>query len=165
MECSSTDDVSDECADTWLTTAHDGWQNGGGRSIFSSYVFALHASMSILVHPHTYNPTGPGETMVFSAMLLLGGFIWTQVISRSTALFTSLDGHNIHYQQTMDDLNSLSAHLGLSQSIQKRLRKFFIRTKGSWEQNVWSSLTKKMSPQLRRDACREMNSFWLLRIR
>merc|ERR1719235_2868241 len=61
MECSSTDDVSDECADTWLTTAHDGWQNGGGRSIFSSYVFALHASMSILVHPHTYNPTGPGE--------------------------------------------------------------------------------------------------------
>lgn len=159
----------DGCVITWLTTANLKPSEiedltPSSRDLWGTYLLALHASMSILVHPHHYMPTGSGERVLFVALMLIGGFIWTQVISRSTAICTSLDRHNIIYQQLLDDVNTISSELGLSRDVRVRLRKFFYRTKKMSQTETWEAITKQMSPQLRRDTSREINKFWVLRI-
>ena len=47
--------------------------------------------------------------MLFTMLLLIGGFMWTQVISRSTAIASSLNAHQLAHQQTMDDLNNIAS--------------------------------------------------------
>ena len=46
--------------------------------------------------------------MLFTILLLIGGFMWMQVISRSTAIASSLNAHQLAHQQTMDDLNNIA---------------------------------------------------------
>eukprot|EP00404_Azadinium_spinosum_P058677 CAMPEP_0180740992 /NCGR_PEP_ID=MMETSP1038_2-20121128/26170_1 /TAXON_ID=632150 /ORGANISM="Azadinium spinosum, Strain 3D9" /LENGTH=433 /DNA_ID=CAMNT_0022774299 /DNA_START=330 /DNA_END=1628 /DNA_ORIENTATION=+ len=154
----------DNCVVTWLTQGSSYDELTGKVSVESAYAVALHASMSLLVHPHAYGPTNTGERFLFILLILMGGFIWTQVISRSTALFTSLDRHRIAYQQTMDDINSTTTNMHLSESIRRRLRKFFMNTQDTSEKQAWEMLTLRMSPQLRRDTLREVNKHWMIRI-
>ena len=52
--------------------------------------------------------TSLGERLLFTILLLIGGFMWTQVISRSTAIASSLNAHQLAHQQTMDDLNNIA---------------------------------------------------------
>lgn len=157
-----------DCVLTWMT---EGLAVSGvsemlsdGDVLLRTYLTAMHASMSILVHPHTYMPTNIGEQVAFILLMLIGGFIWTQVISRSTAIFTSLDRHRIFFQQTLDDVNSISYNLGLSPGLRKRLRKFFLTANRTSNQEVWKGLVSRVSPQLRRDISRELNKAWVLRI-
>ena len=78
-------------------------------------IFRTEASQLIgsckFVHPHALEPKNDGERLPFVFLIFLGGFMWTRVISRTTALMTSMDRHTIFYHQTMDDL------IGLSQKI------------------------------------------------
>lgn len=153
------------CVTTWLSTAYYNSDVGQYVPPFPGYILALHSAMSILVHPHTYVATGTGERLVFICLMMVGGFIWTQVISRSTAICTSLNQHNIAYQQAMDDLNMLSARFHLPHELRLRLRKYFLRVKDHSEVKTWQSLVTRMSPQLRRDASREVNLHWLRRVK
>lgn len=157
------------CVDTWLTHAladaakwaHDVQEVTPSRA----YFVAMHASMSILVHPHSYALVSDVERIFFTVMMLLGGFIWTQVISRSTAICTSLDQHNIAYQQNLDDVNVISGDLGLPHEMRKRLRKYFLRTKDRHKHDTWQGIIRKMSPKLRRECCHEVNKSWVLAVR
>lgn len=159
---------SDSCMVTWLTVvklydvAPDATSN---MSVATAYLISLHCSMSILVHPHAYGPTNNTERCTYIGLMMLGGFIWTQVISRSTAIFTSLERHNIAYHQTMDDLNMLSDELALPSEMRIRLRKFFLRMRERDKHEQWQKLMQRMSPQLRRDTARAMNMPWVRRIR
>jgi len=146
-----------ECVNTWLTGARESQISDS----WTDYTLALHASMSILVHPHTYAPATNEERMVFVVLMLIGGFLWTQVISRSTTICTSLDRHAIDYRQTMDDVNTLSKKLLISKDMRMRLRNFFVMEHMSSEREVWAKLVKRMSPQLKRDAFREVNKRWV----
>merc|ERR1719379_1155842 len=121
--------------------------------------------MSILVHPHAYAPTSPGETLIFTCLLLIGGCVWSQVISRSTAIITSLNREQLSYQQTMDDVNYTCRELNVSRPITKRLRRYFLRTKSTSHHEAWQSLMGRMSPQLRRDSVREVNKHVLQKMK
>mmetsp|Transcript_148126 Transcript_148126/g.261226 ORF Transcript_148126/g.261226 Transcript_148126/m.261226 type:complete len:814 (+) Transcript_148126:80-2521(+) len=158
----------EDCVLTWMTeglaiTGSSTMSTEGDRFL-RTYLTAMHASMSILVHPHHYMPTNVGEQVAFIVLMLAGGFIWTQVISRSTAIFTSLDRHRIFFQQTLDDVNTISYSLGLSPALRRRLRKFFLTANRTSNQEVWKVLVSRVSPQLRRDISREVNKAWVLRI-
>merc|ERR1719329_1828182 len=163
------EDYQDGCRITWLTTAQNAYDyednSSGELSPLNAYLFSMHASMSILVHPHSYRPTGPAERVFFCVLMLAGGFIWTQVISRSTATITSLNKHHIAYQTTMDDLNMLSAEKGLSHDMQRRLRKYFLSVKDASQHDSWQAIVRKMSPKLRRDCGREINKFWVMKVK
>lgn len=153
---------------TWLSLARewydDFYDGDSGFHLGDAYLVALHTSLSIVVHPHSNKPTNLMERVVFCILMLLGGFLWTQIISRSTAICTSLDRHNIQHQQTMDDINEISAELNLSHDCRKRLRKFFLKAKGASKIAVWKRLTDRMSPQLQRDTAREVNNFWIKQV-
>lgn len=152
------------CGVSWLTKA----QGSAGQHeppVLGSYMFGSHASMSILVHPHTYSPTSLGERLVFFVLMLCGGFVWTQVISRSTAIFTSLSVHENAYTSTLDDLNDITRTLGLSTGLRRQLRRYFLQTKDVTRAEAWQGLVRRMSPKLQRDTCREVNSAWVLRVR
>eukprot|EP00928_Gymnodinium_smaydae_P050800 TRINITY_DN3435_c0_g5_i1.p1 TRINITY_DN3435_c0_g5~~TRINITY_DN3435_c0_g5_i1.p1 ORF type:complete len:813 (+),score=124.59 TRINITY_DN3435_c0_g5_i1:271-2709(+) len=159
-------DAQEMCGVTWLTDAYRTWKptNNEVLTVGQAYLFAMHTSMSILVHPHNYQPTNTGEMLTFTILMLLGGFIWTQVLSRSTALFASLERANMHYRQTMDDISLLSVDLGISKDLQHRLRKFFMNTTATTKYETWNALVRRMSPQLRRDVAREINKCWLMQI-
>merc|ERR1719375_2324853 len=59
----------------------------------------------------------------------------------------------------------ISADLKLSSSLRKRLRKYFLRMRSSSEKSTWRGLVERMSPQLRRDASREVHRHWVLRVK
>ena len=44
------------------------------------YVMSFYTGITILVHPHAYTATTTGERIMFTILLLLGGFMWTQAI-------------------------------------------------------------------------------------
>lgn len=156
------------CKVTWATIAFE--QSGieadeiGRIPPGQAYLVTLYTATTIIVHPHAFHPTGSEEHLVFILLLLLGGFVWTRVISRSTAISTSLDRHKIYYKQTIDDVNAISHELGLSISTRRQLRGFFMNTGDASQRETWQELTKRMSPQLRRITAREMNWPWVQRI-
>lgn len=160
-------DEDDSCVVTWLTVAHKWYDEDEIRSPFvelNAYLISLHASMSILVHPHSYAPTSIVERLVFSLLMLFGGYIWTQVISRSTAMVTSLDAHNIAFASLMDDVNLISADLNLSKDIRRRLRKYFLKMKSKSKQDRWNLIMTMVSPKLRQDCAKEINRGWVLKV-
>lgn len=161
-----------DCTVTWLSVAaairhdHSSERAPPDEISFSvAYTIALHASMSILVHPHSYHPPGLIEQGCFIFLLLVGGFVWTQVISRTTAIRTSLSRHENQHQTTMDDLNATMASLSLSSQLRRRQRKFFLHTRDVVKQATWMALVKQMSPKLCRDLNREMRKGWVRNIR
>merc|ERR1719316_166696 len=109
----------------------------------AQYLVALHVAASIIVHPISAQPTSSSERLIFLALLFWGGFIWTQIISRSTSIATSMDRHNIFYKQTMDDLNIISDNLGLTPALKRKLRGFFMCMKDWSQRTTWEELTKR----------------------
>lgn len=157
------------CTITWLTRSMQAYEYDDNpeaeMSVAYSYLVSLHASMSIIVHPHHYAPTGSVERVVFVILLTIGGFIWALLISRSTAICTSLDKHNIDYRMGMDDFNLISSDLGLSPGLRRRMRAFLIRMKDGSKYDTWNGITRRMSPQLRREAVRETTRTWIMKVK
>mmetsp|Transcript_64663 Transcript_64663/g.151579 ORF Transcript_64663/g.151579 Transcript_64663/m.151579 type:complete len:738 (-) Transcript_64663:62-2275(-) len=172
-EICSTDDLeigSEDCSITWLTEGlrlYEGWRQDERPSItvYNAYIMSFYTGITILVHPHAYSATGTGERIFFTILLLIGGFMWTQVISRSTAIASSLNAHQLAHQQTMDDLNMIANRLSLPHEMKVRLRKFFLRSTAQHEYEAWQQILERMSPQLRRDTYREVNVHWVKKVR
>lgn len=162
------DGLPQGCIETWksnalemqVTGADASWRTPPGEA----YLLSLYTAITIIVHPHAFLPTGPEENLLFVIVMLLGGFVWTRVISRSTAISTSLDRHKIHFKQTMDDVNAIADDLGLSVALRRQLRGFFMNTRDYSKTETWQELTRRMSPQLRRATAREVNWPWVQQI-
>eukprot|EP00435_Cladocopium_sp_Y103_P005534 s387_g1.t2 len=143
-----------DCSTSWLTEGmryHADWGDSENPTvnIFEAYIMAFYT----------------GERLLFTILLLIGGFMWTQVISRSTAIASSLNAHQLAHQQTMDDLNNIANRLSLSFDMKVRLRKFFLRSQAQHEYQAWQEILSRMSPQLRRDTYREVNVHWVKKVR
>lgn len=156
-------------ASSWLAAAvrsrYDfAYDPTGDQNVLDAYLVALHASMSIIAHPHSYQPTSSMERACFILLMLLGGIFWTQIISRSTAIITSLSKHSNAHLTRIDDLNSSCADLSLPHDLRKKLRRFFLCMEDASKYDTWKGIVHKMSPKLRRDACREINRNWLTKI-
>eukprot|EP00746_Dinoflagellata_sp_MGD_P129535 gnl/MRDRNA2_/MRDRNA2_63682_c0_seq2.p1 gnl/MRDRNA2_/MRDRNA2_63682_c0~~gnl/MRDRNA2_/MRDRNA2_63682_c0_seq2.p1 ORF type:complete len:538 (-),score=74.61 gnl/MRDRNA2_/MRDRNA2_63682_c0_seq2:38-1552(-) len=151
-----------ECV-TWVNTVEPYKDSGVGWQI-SLYVMALHNAVTILVHPHSCAPTNVGESVGFILLTFLGGFIWTDVISRSTSITASLNRHNIGYHETIDDLHIICEDLGVPHWLRIQLRQFFMNTKDYSERKTWKQIEARMSPQLRGEMSYELNRVWWLRV-
>lgn len=113
--CSTMDLERDrtDCSTSWLTEGmrmYESWdpEESPTISVWEAYIMSFYTGITILVHPHAYAATGTEERFVLTILLLIGGFMWTQVISRSTAIASSLNAHQLAHQQTMDDLNNIA---------------------------------------------------------
>jgi len=157
---------STDCVETWLSEAATSivTENGNELSPFHMYIVALYTTSTIIVHPHVYEPTDFWERVSFIVMVFTGGFIWTRVISRSTAIMTSLDRHTIAYHQNMDDLNAISHELHLSQDLKRNLRAYFMEARRTSHKATWLELQVKMSPTLRTEVAYQLHKTWMRRI-
>jgi len=61
----------------------------------------------------------------------------------------------------MDDVHAIGSDMGLSEPLQRRMRDFFSNTRDASQRETWLSLQKRMSPQLRQAAARELNWPWV----
>mmetsp|Transcript_33982 Transcript_33982/g.76116 ORF Transcript_33982/g.76116 Transcript_33982/m.76116 type:complete len:674 (+) Transcript_33982:31-2052(+) len=154
-----------DCVITWMSEPTvELIVDGGVLTPARLYLMSLYNAATFVVHPHAYKPVNDGERILMICLIFWGGFLWTKVISRSTAITTSMDRHNIHYHQTMDDLNENAAEVRLSQPLRRRLRGFFMNTKDSSRRGTWSELTHRMSPSLRNEVAYETHKSWLRRV-
>lgn len=159
-------DEPDPCVDTWASKAMELSRSGlkGEVEMIDYYLVSLHTSFTILVHPHKQTPRSREEFLVFTLLLLCGGFIWARLIGKSTVMFTSLDRHHIFFRQTMDDLNLIIAEKGISPGLRHKLREFFMNTQDMSQREMWADIVKRMSPQLQREVARETNKHLVLQI-
>lgn len=163
--CYQTPEDPPDCVVTWFSSFANGILDQGLEvSSFRAYLASLHVTATILVHPYQAAATSEAEQVCFTILVFLGGFIWTRVISRTTAVQTSLDRHGIYYRQTMDDLNMNVNDLMLSADLQKRLRSFFTNTRDTSQRSTWADLTKRMSPCLQNEVAVELHKVWLRRV-
>lgn len=171
--CIGTDDPWQEngrCFVAWISKALVGigtHRNSDDKVPFAnSYSISLLTAVTILVHPFSAQivPVNVWETLLFTGMVLLGGLLWTRVISKSTGMFTSLDRHNILYHQMMDDMNDMMGSLGLHPKHKFKLRAFFMRMRDLSRQDTWAQIKDRMSPTLRREVTWETNKTWARRV-
>jgi CRP-like cAMP-binding protein len=164
--CNGSDDDSADCTTTWFSpAAKELVVNGDAITSERRYIIALYVTATLLVHPHVLPPQNEYERIPFIFLIFLGGFIWTRVISRSTALITSMDRHTIHFHQTMDDLNATSKENGLPHFLRRRLRAFFMNTRDSSQRQTWTGLIGRMSPELKTEVLYEISRDWIRRVR
>eukprot|EP00746_Dinoflagellata_sp_MGD_P136897 gnl/MRDRNA2_/MRDRNA2_70747_c0_seq1.p1 gnl/MRDRNA2_/MRDRNA2_70747_c0~~gnl/MRDRNA2_/MRDRNA2_70747_c0_seq1.p1 ORF type:complete len:705 (+),score=118.54 gnl/MRDRNA2_/MRDRNA2_70747_c0_seq1:78-2117(+) len=163
--CHGLPDDAVDCTMTWFSpAAMEMVESGKDLTGYHRYVVALYVASTVIVHPHALPPKNEFEYIPFIMLIFFGGFIWTRVISRSTALITSMDRHVIHYQQTMDDLNIITAQHRLSTTLRRRLRCFFMNTRDSSQRDTWVGLTKRMSPTLKLEVLYQMSKDWIRRV-
>jgi len=159
-----------QCVVTWMSRAYAEIgvkPDAEGRfSVGDSYLVSLETAISILVHPYFAGaaPSNSTETFLFCMLLLLGGFTWTRVISKTTAMFTSLDRHNIFYHQTMDDLNDIVASLGIANRMVLKLRIFFMSGRDVSVKKTWQDILSRMSPTLRNEVLWHLNKNWVKKV-
>jgi len=153
--------VPEGCVHTWVSGA-DPNERGDHFGIF---LVAMYTAVTVLVHPHALEPKSANERIVFIILMFFGGWIWTHVISQSTAISASLDRHLIAYHQTMDDLNDIADQFQLSTTLRQRLRRFFLNTHNCSQRRTWEVIMKRMSPNLRSQVAHELNRSWLRCVR
>lgn len=161
----------DTCTITWISKSLKwiGTVREPGSSqvpVINSYSVSLLTSMTILIHPYfsVVQPVNVVETFMLTFSLLLGGLLWTRVISKSTGMFTSLDRHNIQFHQMMDDMNDMMCDLGFKQKHKSKLRSYFLRMRDYSKQDTWGQIMDRMSPTLRREVTWETNRIWARRV-
>jgi len=158
-------DEPKDCIVTWLTgVATEVVAMGDDWTHWRAYMVSLHTSATILVHPTNGSPTSDVERVCFIALIFIGGFAWTRVISTTTAVITSMSRHSTIYHQTMDDLNSNAAELRLPHPIRRRLRGFFMNTSTDSRQSTWKELVARLSPLLRMEVSYHCHKVWLRRV-
>lgn len=133
-------------------------------TIFRIYSMALYVSATMIVHPHVLPPQNSGETLPFVILIFIGGLLWTGVLSRTTALMTSMDRHSIVHHQTMDDLNLLTSDKGLPHPLRRRLRLYFLSIRNHSQDQTWQQLQEKMSPALRTEVSYQICKIWIRRL-
>lgn len=155
----------DGCVVTWFSTAiAEVTEQGKEWTPGRAYLLALHTASSVVVHPHTRSPVNETEQLVLVALMMWGGWTWTKVISRSTAVVTSMDRHGIHFHQTMDDLKEYCQDKDVCPELRRRLRTYFNNKQGFSLDDTHKQLCAKMSPCLQSSVAYAAHKAWLLRV-
>merc|ERR1719456_1663981 len=81
-----------------------------------------------------------------------------------TALATSVSRHHMFFQQTMDDLNSISAEHHMPHVLRRKLRMYFLCTEDTSRRTAWQDLTHRLSPLLKMEVAREVNRPWVRKV-
>lgn len=163
--CAGTENDNPGCSETWFSPATSDMASRDVQvSPWNSFVTSLYVSATLLVHPHSMPGQNEHERTCFIVLIFIGGFLWTRVLAKSTATLTSMDKHRVEYETAMDDLNGISADMGLPHNMKKQLRFFFMSSKDNAYRATWKTLIGKMSPSLRTQVAYQTNKVWLLRI-
>ena len=109
-------------------------------------------------------PLNAAEQFITAVLMMLGGFLWGQVIGTFCGVIATFDPHGAEFRRNMDDLNVFMSNKRLPDDMRRRLREYFHQTKHLQMSNAQNHLYRMMSPSLQGEVAWAANSKWLERI-
>ena len=109
-------------------------------------------------------PLNAAEQLITAVLMMLGGFLWGQVIGTFCGVIATFDPHGADFRRNMDDLNVFMSNKRLPNDMRRRLREYFHQTKHLQMSNAQNHLYRMMSPSLQGEVAWAANSRWLERI-
>ena len=146
-----TNTVPSECIDPWALYC-------------ASLYWAVMTITSIGYGDIAATPRNAAEQVVTALLMMLGGFLWGQVIGTFCGVIATFDPHGGEFRRNMDDLNVFMTNKKLPVDMCRRLREYFHQTKHLQMSNAQNHLYRMMSPSLQGEVAWAANRRWLERI-
>ena len=138
--------------------------------IFPMYLALLAWSLMIITGTGGTDLVGLGpmnggisvnDTAVFIVLLLIGCFMWAQVLADFVDVATNANPLDTLFRQTMDDLNAYMEEQRMPKDLRFRLREYFHQAHIIDVEEHHERVVHKMSPSLQREVILRSNKDWL----
>ena len=147
----NTSTVPSDCVDPWPMYC-------------ASLYWAIMTITSIGYGDISATPLNAAEQFITAILMMLGGFLWGQVIGTFCGVIATFDPHGGEFRRNMDDLNVFMSHKRLPSDMRRRLREYFHQTKHLQMSIAQNHLYRMMSPSLQGEVAWAANRRWLERI-
>jgi len=147
----NTSTVPSECVDPWPMYC-------------ASLYWAVMTITSIGYGDISATPLNAAEQFITAILMMLGGFLWGQVIGTFCGVIATFDPHGGEFRRNMDDLNVFMSNKRLPTDMRRRLREYFHQTKHLQMSSAQNHLYSMMSPSLQGEVAWAANRRWLERI-
>merc|ERR1719313_482604 len=107
------------------------------------------------------SPVNIVERMVCIIILVTAGVSWSYVLGQVCGILGNMGKYEQDFRNVMDDLNYMMVDRGLPLPMCRRIRGFFLSTKGAQRHSQQQELLQLMSPALQGEVAMEINSRWL----
>merc|ERR1719399_1690427 len=114
-----------------------------------------------------YGDIGPVnivERVVCIIIIVTSGVSWSYVLGQVCGIIGNMGKHEHDFRNLMDDLNFMIVDRGLPAEMCRRIRGFFLSTKGAQRHSQQQELLQLMSPALQGEVAMEINSRWLKKV-
>ena len=101
------------------------------------------------------------ETIIVTALVVLGALMWAKVLATFCDLATNSDPSFLEYRQAIDDLNRFCRNHGFAPELKRRLRQYFQQRKHVMLAKSASGVIRKMSTSLQIEVVMLVHSHWL----
>lgn len=110
------------------------------------------------------NASNPLEFILCSFAQLFGALFWANFIANMIGIVSLLNQHEVRFQTTMGDLNSMMGEKHLPNDLKYRLREYFFKVRDFKASSTYCALLCEMSPGLQREVAYECNQQWLSKV-
>merc|ERR1719327_2444863 len=111
-----------------------------------------------------YGDIGPVnivERVVCIIIIVTAGVSWSYVLGQVCGIIGNMGKQDKEFRNLMDNLNHMMVDRGLPLTMCRRIRGFFLSTKGAQRHSQQQELLQLMSPALQGEVAMEINSCWL----
>ena len=144
--------IPTECIDPW--------------AIYSASIYwAIMTITSIGYGDVSATPLNSAEQVITAILMMLGGFLWGQVVGTFCGVIATFDPHGAEFRKNMDDLNVFMANKHLDVDMRRRLREYFHQTRHLQMASAHAHLYRMMSPTLQGEVAWAANRKFALSIR
>jgi len=134
----------------------------GYQTYVLAYYFCSYTMTSV-----GYGDMGPQnelEVLLCICMVICTGFCWAYVLGQICAIVAGINEESQAFRMRMNNLNVMMQTEDLPESLQKRLRTFFLQKRNLAQHQHNLNLLNSMSPQLQSEVCFTSSLPWLRKV-
>ena len=134
-------------------------------SLYSAALyFAVMTITSIGYGDITATPQNAAEQLIASVLMLIGGFLWSNVIAVIGTMLSTLNPAANEFKLTISALNKYIAQHELQPEMSQKLRDYFFRTRHLWDSAESSKVLRKLSPRMQGEVLLQVNKAWIANV-